>query len=92
MLSPKQIAIIKSTTSRLNPLFVGVFGSYARGEENPDSDLDVLIDVRNKTNLLDLIEIEQELTQELKLKVDLITYRSLNSLIKPYIEKDLILL
>jgi uncharacterized protein len=92
MLSPKQIAIIKSITSRLNPLFVGVFGSYARGEENPDSDLDVLIDVRNKTNLLDLIEIEQELAQELNLKVDLITYRSLNSLIKPYIEKDLILL
>ncbi|MBI2259175.1 MAG: nucleotidyltransferase domain-containing protein [Flavobacteriia bacterium] len=92
MLSPKQIAIIKSITSRLNPLFVGVYGSYARGEEKPDSDLDVLIDVRNKTNLLDLIEIEQELTQELNLKVDLITYRSLNSLIKPYIEKDLILL
>jgi predicted nucleotidyltransferase len=92
MLSPKQITIIKSITSRLNPLFVGIFGSYARGEENSDSDLDVLIDVRNKTNLLDLIEIEQELTQELKLKVDLITYRSLNSLIKPYIEKDLILL
>jgi predicted nucleotidyltransferase len=69
---------------------IGIFGSYARGEENADSDLDILIDFESKVDLLELIGIEQELESLLGMKVDLITYRSINASLKPYIEHDLI--
>ncbi len=90
MISSKQVNIIKTVINRINPTLVGVFGSYARGEENDKSDLDLLIDFEQKVDLLELIGIEQELTELLGIKVDLITFRSLHSSLKPYIESDLI--
>ena len=44
MISLQQENIIKAVTQRVNPTLLGVFGSYARGEENDKSDLDILID------------------------------------------------
>jgi predicted nucleotidyltransferase len=69
---------------------LGIFGSYARGEENEKSDIDILIDFDLKVNLLQLIEIEQELSELLGIKVDLVTLRSVNASLKPFIEADLI--
>ncbi len=69
---------------------MGVFGSYARGEQNEKSDLDILIDFETKVDLLELIGLEQELSEMLGVRVDLVTRRSLNSSLKSYIESDLI--
>ena len=90
MITSTQEHIIRSVTKKLNPTLLGVFGSYARSEENGSSDIDILIDFEDKVDLLALIAIEQELTELLGIKVDLITVRSLNSALKPYIESDLI--
>lgn len=90
MLTPQQKNIIKNVTQRGKPTLVGVFGSYARGEENEKSDLDILIDFDMKVDLLELIAIEQELSELLGINVDLITLRSVNASLKPYIETDLI--
>ena len=90
MISIQQQNIIKSVTKRYNPTLLGIFGSYARGEESEKSDLDILIDFDAKINLLELIVIEQELSELLGIKVDLITLRSVNASLKPYIESDLI--
>ena len=90
MITPQQSTIIKSVTRRVKPTLVGFFGSYARGEENEKSDIDILIDFDIKVDLLELIGIEQELSELLGIKVDLITLRSLNNSLKPYIESDLI--
>jgi len=90
MISIQQQNIIKSVTKRYNPTLLGIFGSYARGEESEKSDLDILIDFDAKINLLELIGIEQELSELLGIKVDLITLRSVNASLKPYIESDLI--
>lgn len=90
MISPQQEHIIKTVTQKINPTLVGVFGSYARGEENDKSDLDILIDFNIKVDLLELIGIEQELSELLGVKVDLVTLRSVNPSLKPYIESDLI--
>ena len=49
-----------------------------------------LIDFETKVNLLELIGIEQEISERLGIKVDLITLRSVNASLKPYIESDLI--
>lgn len=90
MLSKQNIEIIKEATKKLNPKQLGIFGSYTRGEALPDSDLDILVDYGVQVDLLTLIGIEQELSDVLGLKVDLITRRSVNERLWPYIEKDLI--
>ena len=90
MISIQQENIIKAATQKIKPTLLGIFGSYARGEENEKSDLDILIDFETKVNLLELIGIEQEISELLGIKVDLITLRSVNASLKPYIESDLI--
>jgi predicted nucleotidyltransferase len=52
---------------------VGVFGSYVRQEQCPDSDLDLLIELDRppKISLIGLVELEQYLSQLLGVKVDL---------------------
>ncbi|MCF8434895.1 MAG: nucleotidyltransferase family protein [Crocinitomicaceae bacterium] len=90
MITSQQETIIRNVTQRVQPTLLGVFGSYARGEETEKSDLDILIDFNLKIDLLELIGIEQELSELLGIKVDLITLRSVHSSLKPYIEADLI--
>ena len=52
---------------------IGVFGSYVRQEQRPDSDLDLLIELDRppKISLIGLIELEDYLSQVLGVKVDL---------------------
>lgn len=57
---------------------VRVFGSFARGDHNPDSDLDVLIELQPGRSLLDLIAIKQDLQDLLGRRVDVVTERSLS--------------
>lgn len=89
MISQKKIDIIKNTFLNYQPIMVGIFGSFARNEQTKNSDLDILIDLQTKLNLLDLIGIEQELSEKLGIKVDLVTKRSVNSRMNSYIQKDL---
>ena len=72
------------------PKMVGVFGSFARGEQKPESDIDIVVEFEEDLSLLDIIGIEQKLSEELGLNVDLMTKKSIHSRLKPYIEKDLI--
>jgi predicted nucleotidyltransferase len=90
MLSLQQQMIIKSVVERYEPSMVGIFGSYARNEHTNTSDLDILIDFKGNVNLIELIGLEQELTELLGIKVDLVTLRSVNQRLSPYIQKDLI--
>jgi len=74
-----------------DPARIGIFGSFARGEQREDSDLDVLIRFRNRISLLKLVQIEQELTDKIGIPIDLVTENSLkNPRLREYIEKDLI--
>jgi predicted nucleotidyltransferase len=41
---------------------VSVFGSYVRGEEKPESDIDVLVEFAERKSLLTLVNIELELS------------------------------
>lgn len=90
MITLKQKKLILEALAKYNPNKVGVFGSYARGENNATSDLDILVEFENTPDLLEIIGIEQTLTQKLGIKVDLITKRSLHPSLKEYVEKDLI--
>ncbi|MGB0888014.1 MAG: nucleotidyltransferase family protein [Vicingaceae bacterium] len=90
MISLEQQEHIKNITQKYNPKMVGIFGSYARNESTSKSDLDILIDFNTKINLIEIIGLEQQLSEILGIKVDLITKKSVNKNLKPFIEKDLI--
>ncbi len=53
---------------------IGIFGSYVKGLETSESDVDILIDIKRPATigLLELIEIENQLSEELNTKVDLV--------------------
>ncbi len=53
--------------------YLGVFGSYVRGEQTSESDLDVLVEFDKTPGLLKYIELEYYLSDLLGVKVDLVT-------------------
>ena len=59
--------------TRFGVQIVGMFGSYVRQEQRPDSDLDILIELDRppKISLIGLVELENYLSQLLGIKVDL---------------------
>lgn len=64
---------IREATKRFNAANPRVFGSVARGEDRPDSDLDILVDALPGTTLFDLGGLLEELQDILGVKVDLVT-------------------
>lgn len=60
-----------------------VFGSVARGEASPTSDIDLLVKMDRGRSLLDLIELSQELESVLHCKVDILIDEGLS----PYLEQ-----
>ena len=71
---------IREATTRFNAANPRVFGSVARGEDRPDSDLDILVDALPGTTLFDLGGLQVELERIFGgIKVDLATSGSLRS-------------
>jgi predicted nucleotidyltransferase len=69
---------------------LGVFGSYARGEQDPESDLDVLVEFGGPVTLFDLVRLENELTRQLGVDVDLVTRDSLKPRIETRVSDDVV--
>lgn len=63
-------------------LRAAVFGSVARGEVGPKSDIDLLVDFSSGKTLFDLIRLRRELIEMFGTSVDVVTYRSLHHLIR----------
>ena len=79
------VATVPSLVERVLPVRrrygarrAGLFGSCARGEADAASDLDLLVELPTGASLLDLIGLEQDLSDELGLKVEATTYRALH--------------
>lgn len=88
MITISQKKVIKRILKNYHAQRAGVFGSYARGSQKPGSDLDLIVEFSQPVNLLDLIGLEQELTDALGIKVDLMTYESLHESIRPFVDKE----
>ena len=71
--------------------YAGVFGSFARGEEKSESDLDIMIRLKpdNTFSLFDLIGVESELAKKIGRKVDLATEKNIGRYIKSSVFHDL---
>lgn len=68
----------------------GIFGSYARGEQKKNSDIDILIEVdkNEKFSLLDLVGLENKIKDRLKKRIDLLTYNGLSPLLRKKILEE----
>ncbi|MEM4565998.1 MAG: nucleotidyltransferase family protein [Archaeoglobaceae archaeon] len=92
----KNVEEIKKRLEELKPFlkerfkvkFIGIFGSYVRGEEKKGSDLDILVEFEDSADLslLDFIRLENYLSEELGIKVDLVEKTTL----KPRIGKRIL--
>jgi hypothetical protein len=64
------------------------FGSFVRGEERKDSDIDILVEFEGEKSLLDLAGLKIELEELLERKVDVLTYDSIHPLLKDKILEE----
>lgn len=92
--SPSDLTSIHMKLSQLYPVLrekyhvasLGIFGSYARREQRPDSDLDLLVSFSAPLSLLRFIELENYISDSLGVKVDLV----LQDALKPTIGKRIL--
>lgn len=69
-----------------------VFGSVARGEARPDSDLDILVDLESGRSLLDHAQLQIDLEELLGRKVDVVTERGLRSHLRDRVLREAVAL
>lgn len=77
-------------TYRLTRL--GIFGSYARGEQTEESDIDVLVDYEKAPTLWRLIELRDYLSELFAIKVDVVTRNGLKARIRERVLAEVIYL
>jgi uncharacterized protein len=67
----------------------GIFGSYARGEQKKNSDIDILVEINDdKMGLLEFIGLKLLLEKILKKKIDLVEYEAIRKELKERILKE----
>lgn len=64
---------------------VRVFGSVLRGEDGPDSDIDLLVDFAQEASLFDLLALQEEVTRLTGHRADIVTAESLSIFLRPRI-------
>ena len=79
-------------TARYQIAELGVFGSYIRNEQRPESDLDVLVTFSATPGLFTLVALEEDLSALLQIKVDLAVKTALRPRIATRILSEVVLL
>jgi len=59
-----------------------IFGSIVRGEDTPESDIDILVELNDNLSLLDFVSLKLELEEALQKRVDLVEKKTLKETIK----------
>lgn len=87
---------IAEISEKARPIFdaygvtrAGVFGSVARGTERPDSDIDLLIDLKEPIGVFRLVGLKQDLEECLGRSVDVVVRAALDRRVAPFVEADL---
>lgn len=69
--------------------YAAVFGSAARGEDGPESDVDILVRLGRPTGMVGYMRLIENLEASLQKRVDVVTEQSLNQRVRPYVARDL---
>jgi len=77
--------------SRYGVRSLSVFGSVARGDEKPGSDVDILVEFEQTPNFDQFMDLKFHLEELLQKKVDLVTRHALKPRMRPIIEKEALL-
>jgi len=84
------IEILRNNKKQLEEKFglkkIGVFGSFARGEQRKRSDVDILVEFSKSVGIFKFLEVQEHLEKLLGRKVDLVTKKAL----KPYIKERIL--
>ena len=91
----KQIqSVLASSKAELRKKYnvkeLGIFGSYSRGEQKKASDLDILVKFNQSATLFDFVGLGNYLEEKLKIKVDVVSERSIRPELKSSIVKDVV--
>lgn len=71
---------------------IGIFGSVSRGEDTPDSDIDILYTFQpGKATLTNLTGLHDHLEQIFGRKIDLVSRKWISPILRPIIEQDAII-
>ncbi len=69
--------------------FAGIFGSYARGDEKPSSDVDILVDFNKPISFVEFFNMKESISDKLEKEVDIVSAKSILPYFEDYINKDL---
>ncbi len=69
---------------------IGLFGSYIRGEERNNSDIDIAVEIESKNKFRSFFSLKYYLEKNLKKSVDLGIESTLKPIAKTYIKKEII--
>jgi hypothetical protein len=81
---------IRQVAAARGAINIRLFGSVIRGEENPESDLDILVEFEPGTSLLDHIALIHDLEDLLGRKVDVVSEKGLHWFIRDRILQEAI--
>lgn len=87
-LSEQELDIIRQFFSTKPVLKAYLFGSYARGEADAESDVDLLVDIDYEQFSMSFFSLPELLAEALGKKVDLLSSRGLHPIYQPFIEAD----
>jgi hypothetical protein len=75
---------------KTNPVeYAGIFGSVARGDARPDSDVDILVKFKGLPTFAGYLKLDNDIRKILNRDIDLLTEGSVNKHLRPFIERDL---
>ncbi len=82
------IDTVKAALTERHVRRIGVFGSVARGDARPDSDVDVLVDFTDEGDLFDLVAVKRLLQDALGCSVDVVPAGGLKPDVRDAVLKD----
>ena len=92
-LSAKDIQIVRDYFSGQPVIKAYLFGSYSRNEADDNSDVDILVDLDYSKHIgLGFVTMQSDLQQKLQKKIDLISSGGVSKYVRPFIERDKVLI
>lgn len=85
-------AAVREIAAQYGATNLRVFGSVARGDDGPDSDIDIAADLPDSTSLFDLAGLRNDLSDLLEASVDVVPTRSLRPGVAADVERDAVAL